>query len=817
MSGGFPARAAMVRWSVRMFRREWRRQLLMLILLTIAVAGAVFGVASTYNAAPNDDATFGSAPNLLRYDGDDPADLAQRIDATREWFGTIEVIGHRYAPVPGLFDSLDIRAQEPDGPYGTPMFALTRGRYPNGDGEIALTEQVSATLRVPVGSTLNVDGRSYRVVGLAENPANLDDQFAVVDPATAAAPQTVTVLVGGTQGDLEAFRDTLSGAVTRENRGGNEGTAAALIAMALAAVGMLFVSLVAAAGFVVIAQRRLRQLGLLAAVGATKRHLRLVMLANGAIVGGVAAVAGAGIGLAGWFALAGTVESSARHRIDRFDLPWLIIVSTMALALLTATAAAWWPARRIARMSVMQALSARPAPPRPARRSGQVAVVLIAVGFGALWVGTSRRPAPVIAGILLTAAGMLLLGPLAVRLIAAARRPMPVPLRLALTDLGRYQARSSAALAAISLAVAVAVAIVAGSAAGESIQRRENGVANLADNQVVVRIANGQNENADGPGPILVEHTTAELESMQADVDRIIAALGPSTTVTGLSAVASATEETSNGKPSHPTVELGIGSGGDSLASYPIYVATDDLLRLYGLHANDLDPTVDLVTNHTGDLQLVTPDPIPGLARGEFLRPKTQHVSALGYSSLPRALLTTAAMQRHNWSAVPVGWLIAAGQPITASQVADLRDIAAGAGLTIESSRVQATLTDLRTATVLGGALLAMAVLASTVGLIRGEAAADMRILTALGARRRLRRALTAATAGALALLGTAIGAATAYLVIATILRRQPEALVPVPLTHLLALLVGIPIIATGAAWLLAGQRQTHIARPVAS
>ena len=43
MSGGFPARAAMVRWSVRMFRREWRRQLLMLILLTIAVAGAVFG------------------------------------------------------------------------------------------------------------------------------------------------------------------------------------------------------------------------------------------------------------------------------------------------------------------------------------------------------------------------------------------------------------------------------------------------------------------------------------------------------------------------------------------------------------------------------------------------------------------------------------------------------------------------------------------------------------------------------------------------------------------------------------------------------
>ena len=65
-----------------------------------------------------------------------------------------------------------------------------------------------------------MDGRSYRVVGLAENPANLDDQFGVVDPATAAAPQTVTVLIGGSQGDLEAFRDTLSGAVVRENRVG---------------------------------------------------------------------------------------------------------------------------------------------------------------------------------------------------------------------------------------------------------------------------------------------------------------------------------------------------------------------------------------------------------------------------------------------------------------------------------------------------------------------------------------------------------------------------------------------------------------------
>ena len=45
-----------------------------------------------------------------------------------------------------------------------------------------------------------------------------------------------------------------------------------MIVLAVATVALLLVSLVAAASFVVIAQRRLRQLGMLAAVGATERR-----------------------------------------------------------------------------------------------------------------------------------------------------------------------------------------------------------------------------------------------------------------------------------------------------------------------------------------------------------------------------------------------------------------------------------------------------------------------------------------------------------------------------------------------------------------
>ena len=36
--GGVPARRAVIRWAWRLFRREWRQQLLVLTLLMIAVA-----------------------------------------------------------------------------------------------------------------------------------------------------------------------------------------------------------------------------------------------------------------------------------------------------------------------------------------------------------------------------------------------------------------------------------------------------------------------------------------------------------------------------------------------------------------------------------------------------------------------------------------------------------------------------------------------------------------------------------------------------------------------------------------------------------
>ncbi len=60
--------------------------------------------------------------------------------------------------------------------------------------------------------------------------------------------------------------------------------------------------------------------------------------------------------------------------------------------------------------------------------------------------------------------------------------------------------------------------------------------------------------------------------------------------------------------------------------------------------------------------------------------------------------------------------------------------------------------------------LLALGVLAMTVGLIRAEAAGDIRTLTATGATSTIRRAVTASTAGGLAVLGALLGTVGAYL-----------------------------------------------------
>src|SRR6266481_2101520 len=72
-AGGFVARRAVIRWGWRLFRREWRQQLLVLGLLTVAVAASVWGASVVTNSQiPPSYPTFGTGAAQVTLPGADP-------------------------------------------------------------------------------------------------------------------------------------------------------------------------------------------------------------------------------------------------------------------------------------------------------------------------------------------------------------------------------------------------------------------------------------------------------------------------------------------------------------------------------------------------------------------------------------------------------------------------------------------------------------------------------------------------------------------------------------------------------------------------
>ena len=844
-TGGLAARRPLIRWAWRMFRREWRQQILVTALLTVAVAAAIASVTIAYNSGSADDAEFGSANHLLRFDGADPGRLEASLAAARERFGTIDVIGHRSLPVPGSVDPVEFRSQDPRGAFGHARLALREGSYPTRPGQVAVTDGVATLLGLEIGETLALDGRRRTVAGIVENPRELSDEFALVSSSSAGAPDHVTVLVDASAGAVDAFSRSQAGGA-EDDRSAFAGTesrpndqaANALAMFSVATVFLLLATLVASAGFAVVAQRRLRQLGALAAIGATEKHLRLVLLTNGMVVGAIGALIGAIVGLALWLAIVPTIEPAAGHRIDPLSVPWTLLLTTVFVAVLGASAAAWWPGRMVARVPVTLALSGRPPRPRPTHHSTIVAALLIAAGMGSLALSNRDNEPLIIAGILATILGTLLLGPLAIRIFARAAGHAPIATRLALRDLARYQARSGAALAAITLALGIAAAVVVVAAAEE--KKAADQPPNLSDRQI--RVYTGAT-----PFPDFVPtQSPAELERMAARVRELAAALGDAAVTPLHSAYQAAAQpgavdgtqglatEVLKRKVDDPDSSRWSGRAmscwgpaGCYVHESRLYVATPALLRYVGIEPTAVDPRTDFLADRSVPThELVTTSEQP-TARGREPKPAERAVTnvqridsrklfgspEVENGLAPASFITLDGLRRRGWKQVPSGWLVESSRPLTSEQIADARESAVDAGLTIEAQREATSQAKLIAIATAAGALLALGILAMTVGLIRSETAGDLRTLTATGATSRMRRTLTGATAGALALLGALLGVAGAYVALVATYLDDSGYLGRIPVLPVVLIVVGVPLAATAAGWLLAGREPRAIAR----
>ena len=821
-NGGIAARRAIVRWASRMFRREWRQQLLVLTLLTVAVTAAIGSITIAYNSVPADNSDFGSGSQVLSLNPSDPRKLQAALDSAKNVFGTFDVIGHRSVSVPGSVETVDYRSQTPGGTYTGELLALRTGIYPEGPGEIAVTDGVAESLQLEIGSTLDLDGRRRTVVGIVENPAKLSDEFALISPSS-ARPELVDLYVDATEAEHDSFVRSLgdrssslySGSMIKGSDVSE--TAETLAMFSVATVFLLLASLIAAAGFAVVAQRRLRQLGMLAAVGATGKHLRLVMLTNGAVVGTLAAVIGTIAGLGLWLVFAPTLESAVDHRIDRLSLPWVLIAMAGLVAIAGATAAAWWPGRTVARLPVLLALSGRPPKPRPARHSAIAAATLIAIGIGCLALSDRDSPPLIIAGLLTTILGSLLLGPLAIRTFSAVAGRVSIAPRLALRDLARYQARSGAALAAVTLALGIAVTVVVIASAEEAKKASEP--ASLSDRQIRLYLGPSEDRTLTPFGAL------SQLDRLAAGARRVAAQLDGATVIPLNKATQPGAPPMTVGNTRFlPTVELtktfrSPEGGKNYRAQSEAYVATTAVLEYLGIDPARIDPGTDfLVDRSVTAKDLVIPS---FTSRREITVTNVQkidtgqHLFGSESGRTPPYFITLNGLRRHGWQQIPAGWLVQSSRTLTSDQIADARNAAAEGGLTVETKRKSNPPTEVMSIATAAGALLALAILAMTVGLIRGESAGDLRTLTAAGATSSIRRTLTATTAGALALLGAILAVAGAYLVMLALYHDDIGYLNDVPFLYLGLAIAGVPLAAAAAGWLVAGREPPAIARPV--
>jgi putative ABC transport system permease protein len=810
--GGFAARRAVARWAWRLFRREWRQLALVVALLTLAVAAAVYSAAVAYNLSPvYGNAESGSVDHWIAFDVSDPESMALDLAYAEEQFGIIDVIGLWTIPIPGSTEFFEFRAQDPDGPYSAPMLALLEGRYPTRAGEVAVTDGVALDFGLEIGARFIFGDRDLLIVGLVENPSNLNKEFALLAPLGEELPEQVNLLVDSSDDPVLRFRAPSGATTSRSGRPANEDVLATGAVYASATILLLLLSLVAAASFVVLAQRRLRQLGMLAAIGATQAHLRLVMVANGFVIGVIAALTGALLGLLAWLVSVPVLEPAVGARIDPLNVPWWLVATGILLAIATATGAAWWPARTVARIPVIQALSGRPPKPKPARRSAGLALLAILVGILCLALSAQTNGLLIVAGAGFSTLGLLLASPLALRLLARVSAAFPVGVRLALRDLSRYQDRSGAALAAISLALGIAaVTVIAVSAAEFSAEK-----GNLAANQLMVRTGTAVQSVGDNiGGPFAPERSTEEVAQLDEQAAEI-AALLDNAIVIPINAVLDPRMEVDTTFGGRPTVTLGeYGILGGSLEGWRdvslLFVATPELLSYYAVDLDAIDPAVEILTIDRGDVAIIgvfdDPPPGPDLVIGSF-------ILETSYTSLPASFTTAEAASQRGWEQARAGWLLENSQSITPEQIAAARGLAAEANLTVEARDYQEGLLALRPQATASGMALALGVLAMTVGLIRSAAVGDLRTLTANGASESVRRTLTAATAGALALLGASLGTVVAYLALAAWFINDLRALSAVPMGYLLIILAGVPTIASLAGWLLAGGEPEMLSR----
>ena len=224
-----------------------------------------------------------------------------------------------------------------------------------------------------------------------------------------------------------------------------------------------------------LAQRR-REFALLRAIGAERRQVLRTVMLEAALIGLVASAVGLGLGLAGAGALRSLMTAAG---LTFLDGPLVITTTSLVVGastgLLVTLCSTWFPARRAASAAPIEALrqaATEDVVISRARSSAGAAILL--GGAASLVLSVALSTSWLMAGAVLLVPGLILSGPLLVRLAAGLARPafgrlLGVEGAIASTNVSRSPRRvSSTALAfAIGVALVGLFAITASTLSGE--------------------------------------------------------------------------------------------------------------------------------------------------------------------------------------------------------------------------------------------------------------------------------------------------------------------------------------------------------------
>lgn len=488
-----PARRALRRVAWRDARNNRWRTALVIAMIAIPVAGLVAAsvAIATGTATPEQRITgeMGTAEFVVR-------DLPSPLDNLPPGTGVTVVRSvSSFTVVAGNGIYTQLEDADPDDAIIAGRYRMIDGRKPAAVGEAALSPDVLAGFGVGIGDRVTFDGLDLEVLvtGIVVRPEQTYLSIGLVTPGTIdeldpALVESVSTYLTASPGEENAVLEVLlaaggdpDGRVARESTGdlSTYFTSIGIAVLALAETG-----LIVAAAFVVGTRRQLHALGLVGAVGGEARQVRAVVLYGGAMLGLIGSAVGAVLGLAIGLSLVPSLDRITNRVIDGPVFPIPMIIAAAVLGTLAAVAAAWLPARTVAKIPIVDALARRSPRPSPPGRRAIAGLLVVLVGAVLVAWGTITRTTAVLTlGAIAMLGGILLTIPLLVTMVGRLATHLPLPLRIAARDTGRHGRRTAAAVAAATLALALPVAV---SALLLSEEAKANAVAGLAPDQFIV-------------------------------------------------------------------------------------------------------------------------------------------------------------------------------------------------------------------------------------------------------------------------------------------------------------------------------------------